>query len=360
MLLYEQISQRIKTKIENEPIRPGQKLPSVSQFVKEWNVNPRTVLSALELLEKDGVIRCEPRKRAVVAENNVTLNKHSLLFVRWWGDPFCTNLIDGLQQFLRQVEQEAVIIDACCNHENVINVITHPPEGTQGLILMPFETPEYREAVLEAQKKGLKVVFVDRILPEVTASAVVSDHFTGGYQATTHLIERHNRPVFYVGNLTPSSCREWVRGWRMAMQEHNFLDFDAYQIDLSSPESETAQKPESNWFYPKKKALELFETRRQEKYSIFAGSDYVARGIYMAAEEKGLKVGQDVFIVGFDDTPFAAKLPVPLSSVYQSTRQVGYEAGKLLYQELTGAVHRPICRVIPVELKIRQSSTGSY
>jgi DNA-binding LacI/PurR family transcriptional regulator len=358
MLLCEQISQKIKNKIQNDQIKPGQKLPSVSMFVKELNVNPRTVLSAFEFLKKDGIIHCEPRKRAVVAADMMK-KQHTMLFVRWCGDPFTLDIAKGVQQYLRQIDQEVIIVDASNRHENFLNTILYPPEGTDGLILMPFEMPEYVDAIRQAQAKGLKIVFVDRVLSEVAASSVVSDNFAGAYQATIHLIESHHQPVYYLGDISsPSSARERVRGWRTAMLDHNYLDTARYLWELSSAEAETSEEPAMNWFYPKKAGLSLFEQVKADRYCIFAENDNDARGIYMAAEEKGLKIGKDVFIVGFDDSPFCTKLSPSLSSVLQLPEKIGYEAARLLHMELTGAITKPFHQVLPVELKRRESSLG--
>jgi len=58
--IYRQIAHYLKKQIDTEVIRVGERLPSMSQMVKEWDVNYPTVKTALELLVKDGVIHCEP------------------------------------------------------------------------------------------------------------------------------------------------------------------------------------------------------------------------------------------------------------------------------------------------------------
>ena len=89
-----------------------------------------------------------------------------------------------------------------------------------------------------------------------------------------------------------------------------------------------------------------------------AMNDYVARGVYRAAEELKLRIGRDVIIFGFDDLPLASCLECPLSSVRQPRREIGYEAARLLCNEIAGKVSRPVTRVLPVELVERKSSRG--
>jgi len=71
-----------------------------------------------------------------------------------------------------------------------------------------------------------------------------------------------------------------------------------------------------------------------------------------------LQIGKDVFVVGFGDIPLAQTMPVPLSSVFQNSELVGYESAKLLYELITGDMEKPVHRILPVELRIRASSTG--
>lgn len=85
-------------------------------------------------------------------------------------------------------------------------------------------------------------------------------------------------------------------------------------------------------------------------------NDYVARGIYRAAEELKLKIGRDVMVFGFDDLPLASCLECPLSSVRQPRREIGYEAAKLLHERIMGKVSRPVTKCLPVELIERESS----
>jgi DNA-binding LacI/PurR family transcriptional regulator len=357
MPLYEQIGLKLRERIETEPIRPGETLPSISQLVREWGVNSRTVLAAMELLEKEGVIDRRPYRRAMVAGR--AFQKESLIFIRWASDSFSVAALNGIQKYLHQVDQEVAIMDAAGSHENILAAIAHPPEGIQGMILMPFETPEYRKAVQDAQARDVKVVFLDWFLPGIAAGAVANDYFTGAYQATKHLIEAHDSPVFYLGNVAmTSSSTEHRRGWRTAMQEHNYLDTDYYQMELPSGQGDAEVSSEPIWIHSKKQIQELFDRVKLERYCILAGSDDIARGVYLASKEKELAVGREVFVVGFGDAPFCTKLTPPLSSVPISAEALGFEAAKLLYRELAGEVTRPICRIVPLELRIRESSRG--
>lgn len=357
--LYLQIRQKLADSILADELRPGQRLPNVTKLVREWNVHPRTIKSALDLLEQDGLIRQEPRRGAFVAGVE-QVTQTSMLFVRWSGDPLCVRIAEGVQQFAHEVDVEVMVVDARQDHRSFTDAIAHPPEGTAGLLIMPFDSPAYRQAVRSALDAGLKVVFVDRVLPGIETSAVTADHFAAGYRVTRHLIETHQRPVHYVGSTQiPSSCHERCRGWAAAMQEHNFGELERFAWELPVPEFESCQLPFEDIFdNPRRAALRMFAEARPAVTCVHASNDYVGKGVYLAAEQSGLRIGRDVFVGGSGGLPICQMLEPPLTSVYQDGVRLGYEAARLLHQELTGAVRRPMHRVLPVELQVRQSSTG--
>ena len=105
-------------------------------------------------------------------------------------------------------------------------------------------------------------------------------------------------------------------------------------------------------------ALKILESEKGNKCCIFTINDYWARGVYWAAEKLGLKVGRDVFVVGFDNLPFCEAMPVPLSSIKYDPQLIGYEAARILHHDLLGETEHPRHTVLPVELVIRASSNG--
>lgn len=91
-----------------------------------------------------------------------------------------------------------------------------------------------------------------------------------------------------------------------------------------------------------------------------AMNDYAARSVYRAAEELKLRVGCDIMLFGFDDLPLASCLECPLSSVRQPRKEIGFEAAKLLCDEVSGKITRPVIKVLPVELVERESSGNCF
>ena len=363
--IYRQIVEQLRKKIVSSEIKPGERLPSISDMTKQLDVGYPTVRSALQILEKEGLLCLESSrgKGALVLDNQNIAKKCVFVFPRWCANKQFIEIAKGIKDYCQNFNIEVVIVDAFQNTERYQNLVTHPPQDAKGLILYPWDSPSYQKAINNAIDSGLKVVLVDRIIPALDVNSAAADHFVGAYEATKHLLEIHHRPVYYFGYTTcPSSARERYKGWLEAMHEYNYnMDYcDSYKWEINISEAETLLSKESTEYSQlhKAKAFELLKTRKETKCSIFCVNDDAAKSVYLAAEEVGLEIGKDIFVVGFGNMRFCELLPVPLTSVYQSDKKVGYEAARLLYDQVRGKQPHPIHLVIPTELKIRASSTG--
>ena len=88
--------------------------------------------------------------------------------------------------------------------------------------------------------------------------------------------------------------------------------------------------------------------------AVFVVNDLAAVGAMGALRDAGLRVGEDVAVVGYNDVPLAAELPIPLSSVASPMLDVGRAATELLLQLLSGGQAKS--RRLPVALRVRASS----
>jgi|GEM_PF-981515 len=363
--LYQQIRRQLRNVINKDTIlHEGDRLPSISVLAKELDVNYRTIKTAFDLLAKEGLIKIEPGKGAIVTRKNAlaawkATQKLSMSFITCRHcDGFFVHVNEGIKRFALEHKLDYSLADVGNSRERFIDATESLVECVDGLLVLPLERPGYAEALCKALESGVKIVQIDRSLPGVETSSVESDHFTGAYLATNHLLKEHGRPVYYLGFVDkPSSCRAWVMGWGQAMSGYNYRDLEPYCFALGVYEEEVSDR-DMGLEYDVKAALHLFESRDEDVYCIYAGNDFIARGVYQAAARKGLTVGRNLFVVGYNDMPFCTSFSVPLSTIRQlpSIEQIGYEAAKVLYEHMIGIIQRPVRRLLPVELVVRESS----
>jgi DNA-binding LacI/PurR family transcriptional regulator/DNA-binding transcriptional regulator YhcF (GntR family) len=363
--VYYQMANYIKNEIESKVLKPGEHLPPTYQFVKSWKVGYSTVNSALKVLEEEGLISRDTKwgKGPVVLKKNEVVEKHAITFSRWCGTAQFMALERGIREYVSSNDMNLTTVDAMEDNNVYLDLLNHPPHDVKGMIIFPWDTPEYREAVSKAINNGIKVVFVDRVISGLGVSSVSIDHFACAYEATVHLIEINNQPVYFFGHTErPSSSHQRFQGYLEAMHEagYNVGENSKYIVQFPRSEAEIASTFRQNdfVFLLRDFAFDFFKTHKDDRYSIIGVNDDAASGVCAAAEKIGLKVGQNVCVAGIGNKPYCEKLPVPLTSVAQFDEKIGYEAAKLLHNEITGKQKRPINLVFPPELYIRQSSEG--
>src|SRR3954447_7681190 len=224
-----------------------------------------------------------------------------------------------------------------------------------GLMLFDVETPEQRAGafrdfarpgrldgllvislpLLDAEVEGLErdgmpVVMVDMGHPRVPH--VVIDDAHGGELATEHLLARGHRRIGFVGDLDRNPF-----GFTSSEQRR-----DGYRRALRRAGVEAAPRLEARGRHGREEARDLARgllDRADRPSAIFAASDTQAIGVLEAAHALGLRVPEDVAVIGFDDIEIAE--PLGLSTVRQPLRQSGACGADILLGAIAGAPARP-------------------
>jgi LacI family transcriptional regulator len=190
----------------------------------------------------------------------------------------------------------------------------------------------------------LPLVLVDRNLPGVHIDAVLIDNREGGYSATRHLIDHGHRRIGCITGptyLTPSAER--VAGYSDALVEAGLqCDEELLQPGDFHPESGRL-------------AAREFLNLAQPPTAIFTCNDLMAIGALRAAEERGLRVPDDLAVVGFDDIELATYTAPPLSTIAQPKKELGELAIRLLLDRILKKPSSPRYEVLRPKLIIRQS-----
>lgn len=197
---------------------------------------------------------------------------------------------------------------------------------------------------LEELKSKYPVPFVslDQNIPDM--SGVVSDQLQSAMNAVEHLIRLGNRNIAYIGGPAVSIYREF--GYRQALAMYG-LPINEQLIKLGSGQS-------LDFGY---EALKELLATKQPFSAIFCGNDLIAMGAIHALNQAGIRVPEDVAIVGYDDIQIAALMKPSLTTVRQPIGQISKELIKLLLQTIEspdeGSMPKKI--LVPNELVIRDS-----
>lgn len=198
------------------------------------------------------------------------------------------------------------------------------------------------------RERGTQVVVVDRRTGSREFSSVAVDDVRGGRIAATHLIEAGRRRIAFIGGphgLTQIKHR--LRGAEAVVAEHagtslRFVETGTMDADAGRRGAESL----------------LALSRNERPDAIFAANDLVALGVLQALTLAGVRVPDDVAILGYDDIDFAASAAIPLSSVRQPREEMGEVATDLLLAAIEDPAVQVRDIVLEPELVVRRSTAG--
>ncbi|MFD7503989.1 LacI family DNA-binding transcriptional regulator [Streptomyces sp. NPDC059850] len=189
-------------------------------------------------------------------------------------------------------------------------------------ILLALTRPGHDEIAALAELP-VPLVALDAIGVQGSAVPTVgATNWSGGAAATRHLLELGHRRVGFVGGPSESPCtRERYEGYLAAHREFSLAPDPALtrygELRVTAGAEGTATLL----------ALAAPPT------AVFAGSDALAAGAYQTARARGLRVPEELSVVGFDDTAVCAMLTPPLTTVRQPLAEMAAEAVRLIDQE---------------------------
>lgn len=219
-------------------------------------------------------------------------------------------------------------------------------QRVNGVLITP--TTQDVGALERLRDGGTPVILVDREVPGSQFCSVSVDDVEGGYLAARHLLETgRRRLVFLAGPLSIPQVADRLAGARRAVAEAT----DAALEVLDTPALTVLNGREAGLAL-----LERDPAARPD--AIFAANDLLAVGaIQGLAIMSGVRIPDDIAIIGYDDIDFAASTVVPLSSIRQPASLIGYTAVDLLLRELDEPEggHERNVRFQP-ELVVREST----
>jgi LacI family transcriptional regulator len=179
-------------------------------------------------------------------------------------------------------------------------------------------TPSFFKQII---KQRVPYVLVDRKFEGLNANFIGTDDVRAGMLATEHLIAQGCRRIAYIGGDSPSTAADRLEGFRRALQKHGMSIPASYICRRKNLEDAA----DSTGHVAMRALLKL----SAPPDGVFCFSDPIANAAMQAALEKGLKIPDDIAIVGCGDVLYASALRVPLTSINQESEEMGEHAARM-------------------------------
>jgi LacI family transcriptional regulator len=269
-------------------------------------------------------------------------------------------MLDGSNPFFHDVAQgiELAAEDAdlslfiCNSNSRPEREETHldrlMQQRVQGILITPVNPDA--TTLDEVAGRGIPVVIVDRVRADGSFCSVAVDDILGGRIAVEHLAEQgHTRVAVIGGPESIGQVRERLEGAREIWAELGLPPDDLIYLPTAALTVADGRSAGER--------LAGLPARRRPT-AAFCANDLLALGLLQQSIGSGLRVPDDLAIVGFDDIEFAAAAAVPLTSVRQPRQELGRAAAQLVLDEATNPAHKHRQLSFTPELVARASTAS--
>jgi DNA-binding LacI/PurR family transcriptional regulator len=338
--------------------KPSKSKPNIRMVAAHVQLSPATVSLALRGSES---IAPETRERVLAAARELNYipapraerthaapTRHVLFMTKDFGDrPVTANPFYG--EILSAAEGECVergarltftlLPNSERGDEQLASIIsTHKPDGI--MLVGAYAAPVVRHA---AELSKAPLVLVDNVVPGLPCDSVMADDFGGAQLSTRHLIDLGHREIAAViSDIGSPSFDARYRGYSVACAEAG--------ISVAPPTEAVWERPALRM------ALEQVLARQPRPTAIFCVADFYAVFVMELLRDFGLKVPDDVSVVGFDNFPIARMAHPPLTTLQNHPQALGRLAARRLMARINGDDEPHLNITVTTQLIVREST----
>jgi LacI family transcriptional regulator len=260
---------------------------------------------------------------------------------------FMATVISGMEKVTKQHDYGLIISQSQESGKQEISCVTTLFNSrVDGLLVsLAFDTKnlDHFKSLLN---KNIPIVFFDRVSECNNCMSVVIDNFKAGYEATSHLIEHGCRIIMHLGgNLLRNVYIDRFRGYKQALADNN-IELDQNLIIISDMSVQAG-------IDAAKKILNM----KPRPDGIFASNDTSAVAAIVELEKAGVKIPDEIAVVGFNNEPISKVVQPNLTTVDYPAQEIGEIAAISLINKLKNLqAHNLSTIVVKHKLIVRESS----
>jgi DNA-binding LacI/PurR family transcriptional regulator len=329
MFRYKEIRNLLTTEVAK--LHSNDRLPSRPELCKKLDTTRTTLDRAVSELVKEGVLYSINGSGTYVAESKEEQSIH----VGNWGvivrdvrEGIYADLVRGVENVAQSHGISIILCNSDSNfekQEQYIKRLSH--SGVSGFIIAPIVSPVAQENYrLFNQLTEMKIpfVFCNRNAEGITAPVVATNDFYGGYMATKHLLEKGYRNIAYISYQKFRTSVDRCQGYMSALMENGI----AVNQKIIAIEDKSSSQPVGY------EAMKNILNSGLRVDAVFCFNDKVTQGAYQAIAEAGLRVSDDIGVVGFDNSDICEKSTPAVTSIANKTLEQGAKAAEVLYKQI--------------------------
>lgn len=349
--IYHQVAGLLRDQILSGELEPGAKLPPELELAEQYDLSRGTIRQAILLLVAEGLVERIQGKGTFVRRLEQGSSNGGVIGITlpYAHDSLAIDILLGAESAAKSRGYSLLFSYTGENiQQEAIDIQRMRAEKAQGFIIFPSTNVTYDEAIWQLRKEGFPFVLVDRYFPGLTSDYVGVDNLGGAYRVTEHLINLGHRAIAFIGasDTQTTSVNDRFQGYKRALASHGLVFQEGWHCSfVGSAGNEDIEMNE----------IRKYLSRPETPRAIVAVNDYTAIKVVKSARSLGLRVPEDVAIVGFDDIQQASQLETPLTTVAQPRYEIGVRAAHLLIDRLKGIKTGLSQLILPTSLVVRES-----
>jgi len=328
-----------KTTIVDVAAKAGVSFGTVSRVINnDVHVRPATRERVLQAMEQLGFV-ANRQARSLAGGKSGAIG----LLVPDLGTGYIGEIIRGIDAELTLQELDLILYTTHRTASKEANYVANLAQGMVDglLVVLPRNPADY---VGTLTQRNFPFVLIDHQGTGKECPAVGATNWQGAFDATEHLLKLgHRRIGFITGSMDLGCAQDRLAGYRAALRTHHvpYTEELVYEGTFFQPDGFTG-------------ALALLDLP-EPPTAIFASNDVMAMGAMDAIRQRGLRIPDDIAVLGFDDIPQAELVRPALTTIQQPLEKMGRVATQMLL-DLLEAPESKIQRIeLPTKLIIRDS-----
>jgi len=358
---YQHAYDRLRRMVLSGTYRRGDRLPTESELSAQFGMSRPTITRALNALQKEGLISRRTGSGSYVETAN-EMNETNRLFgllIPGLGEgeifePICAQIASRAEQddfsllwsgsHIRGERAPDVLVDVARRYidNDVAGVFFEPLEHT------PSFDKINRQLITLFSDADVPVVLIDsdyRPFPERSGYDLVGiDNFRSGYLVTEHFLRRGiPRVDFLARPYSAYTISIRLRGYRAALLDYGIVPRQEW-VHFGNPEDDDFVQS---------------AIVRSGAEHLVCGNDETAAALMPRLDQLGIRIPDDLRIVGFDDIRYASMLRVPLTTLHQPAQEIGNLALETMFWRIANRDSPPRTLTLTGTLIVRQSCGGA-
>ncbi|KAB2865368.1 MULTISPECIES: LacI family DNA-binding transcriptional regulator [Exiguobacterium] len=255
--------------------------------------------------------------------------------------PFFNGIIESFRHATEEHGYDLIFASRNLRNRDMSYLEHFKHRAVDGIVVICSDRMD--EQVQELMQSDIPIVVVD--MDSANCSVVYSDNTEGARMAVNYLYELGHRHIAHIaGDSSIDAGAARVKGYELAMQTLDLPIQPGYLVNAGFFSVEEG-----------KQAMEKLLQLASPPTAVFVAGDQMAIGAIEAVHEHGLRVPEDISIIGYDDIEMIKYITPKLTTIRQDTDEIGEAAAELLIEQMTAKERRTERRVIPVTLIERAS-----